>query len=142
MLQRDFIRHPVVVPLDIDIADYCVGRKKSRDIGLGGLCFSNESPIEPGVVVHLNIHISKSVFEVDAVVRWCQSDGERFDIGVQFPSGESAFAVRMVEQICHIRAYKLRQQLVAGRELTDEEAAAEWIQKYAHRFPGLPISTD
>jgi hypothetical protein len=45
-----------------------------------------------------------------------------------------AFRARMVEQICHIERYH-RQQLSDGRFVSEEEAAIEWIAKYAGQFP-------
>jgi hypothetical protein len=41
----------------------------------------------------------------------------------------------MVEQLCHIEAYRRRVLQDEGRRLTDEEAAMEWIANYADRFP-------
>jgi hypothetical protein len=41
----------------------------------------------------------------------------------------------MVEQVCHIEQYKADVLKKEGRELTGEEAAKEWILKYAKDFP-------
>jgi hypothetical protein len=42
---------------------------------------------------------------------------------------------RMVEQVCHIENYKKVVYQAEGRLLTAEEAAMEWISKYASQFP-------
>jgi hypothetical protein len=41
----------------------------------------------------------------------------------------------MIEQICHIEHYRKEVKLVEGRELSSEEAADEWITRYAGDFP-------
>lgn len=48
----------------------------------------------------------------------------------------NAFKARMVEQVCQIKKYHqtLEQQ---GRVLSIEEAAMEWISRYAADFPPL-----
>jgi hypothetical protein len=43
----------------------------------------------------------------------------------------------MVEQVCHIENYKKEVYQTEGRLLTAEEAAVEWIHKYASQFPNL-----
>jgi hypothetical protein len=41
----------------------------------------------------------------------------------------------MVEQVCHIKQYSKEILEKEGRKLSDEEAAVEWIEKYAKDFP-------
>ena len=41
----------------------------------------------------------------------------------------------MVEQICHIEQYRREVLKKEGRRLSSEEAASEWIVKYASDFP-------
>ena len=43
--------------------------------------------------------------------------------------------MRMVEQVCHIEHWKKEIREKEGRELTGEQAAMEWIKKYAKDFP-------
>jgi hypothetical protein len=57
--------------------------------------------------------------------------------GVSFYSKNDAFRMRMLEQICHIEVYRKAVLANEGRELTSEEAAAEWIACYAASFPDL-----
>jgi hypothetical protein len=42
----------------------------------------------------------------------------------------------MVEQVCHIENYKKEIYRAEGRLLSSEQAAMEWIIRYASRFPG------
>jgi hypothetical protein len=44
----------------------------------------------------------------------------------------------LVEQVCHIEQYKKEVFLKEGRLLSGDEAAAEWIEKFANQFPQNP----
>ena len=41
----------------------------------------------------------------------------------------------MIEQICHIEKYKKVLCTKSGKTVTGEEAALDWIKKYAKYFP-------
>jgi hypothetical protein len=43
----------------------------------------------------------------------------------------------MVEQVCHIEHYKNEVKRREGREISGEQAANEWIAKFAGNFPKL-----
>ena len=45
------------------------------------------------------------------------------------------FKARMIEQICYIENYRHAAKSDEDRTLTFEEAAMEWIDKYAADFP-------
>jgi hypothetical protein len=57
---------------------------------------------------------------------------------VQFTAPTDSFKVRMLEQICHIEVYKKELRKKQGRRVTGEQAAIEWINKYAEKFPKDP----
>ena len=40
----------------------------------------------------------------------------------------------MVEQICHVEHYRRQVRQIEGRQLDGEEAAQEWVSKYAADF--------
>jgi hypothetical protein len=69
------------------------------------------------------------------VVAWCRKAGRGFDVGVRFEPDCSAFVMRMAEQICYIEQYRRDVRLREGRQLTSDESAAEWITRFAARFP-------
>ena len=60
-------------------------------------------------------------------------------MGVELLEKEEAFRTRMIEQICHIEHYKNEVYKTEGRELSGEEAALEWINKFAHTFPDFDL---
>jgi PilZ domain-containing protein len=134
---RQFIRHPSEVPIEIRCAaDGGYVRRCSRNVSFGGLAFASDTAIEPETIVALRIPNLRPVFEVaTARVAWCQNEGSQYAVGVQFLDSEEAFRVRMVEQICHIESYRQDVAQREGRQLTAEEAALEWISRYASSFP-------
>ena len=75
------------------------------------------------------------VFQAMGRVSWCRPEGNGFEIGIEFLNKDDMFSARMVEQVCHIEEYKQEVLLKEGRNLSSEEAALEWIKKYAKDFP-------
>ncbi len=67
---------------------------------------------------------------------WCHRQGRSHIVGVAFDSPTDDFDVRMVEQICHIHAYRDHVWQHEQRALTTEQAAQEWIARHASEFPG------
>ena len=66
---------------------------------------------------------------------WCQKTTDHFVIGAKFLDKDDMFKARMVEQVCYIEHYKKEVLRKEGRSLSTEEAAQEWIKKYAKDFP-------
>lgn len=128
---RQFIRHPVSLPIEVSqlaAEAFC--------LGIGGLAFRYDQFAEPGSFLHLRIPVVTPEFEVDAKVVWCRCAEGDIELGVEFLSADDAFRVRMVEQVCHIENYRQEVRAAQGRELSFEEAAEEWIGKFSARFPG------
>lgn len=133
---RKFIRHPSDIPIEFSIDELAVNDKEYlNDISFGGLSFRSKSPVKTGAVILIKIPFLKPEFQSRAVVKWCRKRGDVYDVGVAFDDQEEAFKTRMVEQICHIEHYKREVYEKEGRELTGEEAAVEWIKRYAASFP-------
>lgn len=138
MLMRKYIRHPTGMPLKFSLqGDLPPRRERLKDVSNGGLCFGTAVAMEPGYIVRLLISIADQYFEADAHVVWCREDGGGFDIGVRFDSEEDEFALRMVEQLCYIEQYRRQVAEDEGRHLSSEEAAHEWIERFAADFPTL-----
>lgn len=136
LAKRQYLRHPSDVPITYRLGEVVAHRTEYlRNIGEGGLCFMSRVAIEPGMHIHIEIPIAKPVFEAEGVVTWCRSLTEAFEIGVRFDGVETAYSVRMVEQVCQIESYRRQVLEAEGRLLTSEEAGLEWIQKFAALFP-------
>lgn len=137
MQNRQFIRHPFGVPIRATRVggEHSERSLKAHSIGTGGLAFRCDTRLKPGAVVHLRIPCVKPAFEADAKVVWCSGKGKRAEIGVEFLNAGDAYHARMVEQICHIENYRRHILKSEGRKLSLEEAAVEWIRKFAASFP-------
>ena len=134
---RQFIRHPSDIPIEYSIAHLGSRRKnRLRDIGQGGLCFRADAAIDRGCMIRIVIPIRKPEFEVTGTIVWCRKTNRHFDVGVRFEDANTEFAVRMIEQICHIDHYRKEVLEREGRQLSGAEAAMEWVARFARDFPG------
>lgn len=136
---RQFIRHPVDLPIQIGTGhSRTPSAVQAHDISAGGLALHVERPVMPGAHVHIRIPYVQPAFEAEARVAWCEpSDIDGYEVGVTFLDAEVAFLARMVEQVCHIEDYRKSVSRSEGRELSAEEAATEWIDRYAAQFPAI-----
>jgi len=138
-IDRQFIRHPSDIPIEYCLRDipeeYNITAVK--DVSVGGLSFYSKAYITPSQWLHLYIPVNENYFEADAKVLWCNQgeDQKNFHVGVSFTTDTEAYSARMVEQVCHIEHYKKEVFVQEGRELSSDQAAAEWITKYATDFP-------
>lgn len=132
---RNFIRHPSDVPIDVH-AETGEPPRSSRlnNVCEGGLCCVLDDPFEPGTRLSVRIALVEPPFEARTEVIWCHPRQDRFEVGLCFLDPEDRFRVRMVEQLCQIDHYRRRVRRAEGRELTPEQAALEWIAKYARGF--------
>jgi len=147
-LMRQYIRHPSGIPIS-----YCLGKlevtlhdqagffasDRLRDVSRGGLCFNADCPVSKGTPIHIEIPIEHPPYEADGTVAWCRPEGDHFAVGVQFDEPSTHYSVRMVEQVCHIEHYRTSILEREGRKLSSEEAATEWVERYAAQFPAQEV---
>lgn len=139
---RRYIRHPSGVPIQFSVRKLGNEHRDSypalalRDVSEGGLCFSSQYPVEPGSTITIRIPVESPPFRAQGVVAWCHPENGSYAIGVQFDDSVTRFSVRMVEQVCHIEHYRADVRATEGRKLSSEEAAREWIDRFAREFPG------
>ena len=140
---RSYIRHPSDIPIEYqeDERDLGVSQERLNDISKSGLSFSSTKKLSPGSVITIRISYVQPNFQARAQVAWCRREGESFVIGVVFTESSDGFRVRMIEQICHIEHYKAEVLATEGRQLDGEQAAREWIHKFADDFPCLEDGT-
>lgn len=134
---RRFIRHTADVPIEVRTVPGRAGvMQQGMNVSEGGLAFLADTC--PAVDDTLEVCIPEvdPPFEALARVAWCRSENDgRFLVGVQFLDSGDAFKARMVEQVCTIEKYRKDVLEDEGREITSQQAADEWIQKYAGNFP-------
>ncbi len=132
--RRKFIRHPVNVAIHIaPQSDDVLEDVSMSDVGEGGICFYTNVIFEKGSALSIKIPYVQPPFEALCVVCWQREKGNKFEVGVRFIDENSLFRARMVEQVCYIENYR-RKAIEEGRSLSQEEAAIEWIGKFAADF--------
>ena len=136
--KRRFIRHPSRIPIRFDLDEdkqHGGSRYFLRNVSDGGVCFASGRRLPLGCPICLHIPVLGEEFEVSGNVAWCRSNGCGFEVGVAFDCLQDRFTVRMVEQVCHIQDYRAQIEREEGRTLTSEQAAAEWVERFAGDFP-------
>lgn len=134
---RRYIRHPSSMPIDYRLSEGDAGLQRLRNVSAGGICFTVQKAMEPGAVVQINIRVGDQDFVADGEVMWCKGVNGHHDVGVRFSDAATVFTVRMVEQLCYIEQYRQTVLRDEGRKLSSEEAASEWVSRYAADFPQL-----
>ena len=130
---RNYIRHPTSIPIHVSAGTHSTAQVMVNNLSAGGLCFFTDIPVKVGSVVDLMIPCVLPDYHGEGVIVWRRSEQQGFEVGVRFANDDEYFRVRMVEQVCQIEEY--RQQLAdIGRNLTTEEAALEWINRFAADF--------
>lgn len=154
---REFIRHTVDVPIEYSLveADGRTGDElsgiplgdgrqevrgeardaQSRNVGFGGLAFTTDQCPSAGDLIELRIPTVNPPFVARASVAWCRPEDDHWLVGASFLDSSDAFRSRMVQQVCSIESYRKDVLEDEGRELTPQEASAEWVAKFANRFP-------
>ena len=133
--RREFVRHTVHVPLEVERVGEPAHAESGVNVGYGGLAFLSRTCPRVGEVLRVRIPTVEPVFEGEARVAWCRPEDGRFLVGVQFLDSSVAFRSRMVQQVCSIENYRREIERTEGRSLDTQQAAAEWIDRYAGRFP-------
>jgi hypothetical protein len=140
--RRKHVRHEADIPIEVWLGDLVANNKEYlNNISFGGLSFRSHTSVPVKTVIKIRIPLVRPVFEANAEVKWCQPSKTAtgiFDVGVEFISAatdKDKFRIRMLEQICHIETYKHEVETAHGRCLSGEEAALEWINKFADKFP-------
>ena len=139
---RKFIRHPADVPIQVsldwvdDENDETVDQTITN-VSLGGLAFHSAKSLEVLQRVRISIPVLQQENHLVGNVVWCEKSDVGFEIGIEFEHSRDVFRLRMIEQICHIEHYRKEVEHQEGRKLSSQEAAKEWISKYAGDFPAL-----
>lgn len=134
---RRFIRHTADVPIEVCAVEGSEAVvQQGTNISEGGLAFVSDACLDEEETIEVRIPDVDPPFEAHARVVWCRPEEDgRYLVGVQFLDAKDEFKARMVEQVCTIEKYRKDVLEQEGRDISAQDAAAEWIQKYAGRFP-------
>lgn len=137
-----YIQHPREIPVTLISASAC--SEGSSDASLidvaanqtskeAGICFwTSEHPQVQDKVV-LGIDLDNNHFIGKGSVVRVQPEKEGSWVCVKIDP-EDAFAIRMAEQLCQIEHYRADNKHYLDRTMSQDEAAQEWIAKYAALF--------
>lgn len=140
--RREFLRHTVDVPLEVERIGGAEGlTEQGVNVSHGGLAFLSTVCPEVGDILRIRIPTVNPPFDGRARVAWCRPESGKFLVGVQFLESGVAYQSRMVQQVCSIEKYRKDVEEREGRVLTTQQAAAEWIDRYAGRFPDSRVTT-
>ncbi|MBN1622700.1 MAG: PilZ domain-containing protein [Endomicrobiales bacterium] len=141
--KRKFERHDLDIPIIVQLGELVYDKTEYlNDISIGGLSFKSKKDIKTGTVIDIKIPLIRPVFEAKGEVVWCRKEDSFFNVGLKFVHKADAFRLRMIEQICHIEKYKKDLCAKKGEGMTGEQAALDWIKKFAKYFPQYKKSTD
>lgn len=131
---RTYIRHPTSIPIQVCAGGDEDSRVRVRNLSAGGLCFITDKPVKVGTIVEFDIPVTKPDYHGRGVIVWRREQSSHsYEVGVRFTSDDEFYRTRMVEQVCQIEDYRQRLAL-KGRQLSSEEAALEWIERYSANF--------
>ena len=138
--RRQYFRHPISVPIRLRVAAYDRSfNSNSSDISLGGLNFSWSKKLPKGTVLDLTIPVKEKSFEVKARVVFSKEDKKtaRYHTGVSFTDFPSAFKAKLAEEVLQILEFRKSLSRELGHEISEEEAASQWVAQFADRFPSI-----
>ncbi len=130
------MRHPSDVPIEYHLKGrWGQKREHLNNISTSGLSFRSKEFIGEGTEITVNIPCIKPVLKAKGIVVRCHKRNDFYDVAIKFLDKDSESIIRNIEQICYIEKYRKDIFETEGRELSGEEAASEWITKYAKDFP-------
>ena len=141
---RLFNRHSSHLPVHISTAhnikdpikDSSDNNTRLENISHGGICCHVPQYYPKGTLLTITVPDIQEEYQGLGIAAWCKENPKQgYDLGIHFDDDNEAFNYRMVEQICEIEHYRNHIQTTEQRNLTSEQAAAEWIQKFAHSHP-------
>ncbi len=137
--KRQFYRHPVSVPIEFQASQHRPQRTTSVDLSEGGICFLAERSLAKGVSISLKIPVGNHIYSMDGQVAYSNRvpSLNRFKTGVSFNDPDTAFRARLVEEMLQVKIYQKKLSEESGYQVTEEEAARRWVEKYAKHFPHL-----
>jgi len=133
-----FLRHPPDVPITVNVISSSVARTPFlMQANNNGLVFNNSFALSNGMLVKIIIPIIRPHFELFGYISWCRKRDHCYQVGMALMSEADVTRARIVEQVCYVEHYRQSELRNSRRSISIDDAAREWIQKCASRFPNL-----
>ena len=134
---RKYFRHPIHAPLKLRTKSAEeISIPESSDISLGGLSFFWSARLSKGNLITVSIPVKQKSFEIKGRVVYSIEDSKtgKYRTGISFIDPPSAFRAKLAEEALEILQYRRTLSQEKGEQISEEEAANRWIQKFAEGF--------
>ncbi|MGH1463416.1 MAG: hypothetical protein ACRBB6_15430 [Neptuniibacter sp.] len=131
--QQHFIHHPEEFSIELQSKEN-TPLPTEQPLNLKLVCNST-IPFSSGESIGINLPEVSNEVEVLGIVDWCTTTNSGYELGIQFSDSDALMRIRMLEQLCFIKRYRTYVLNKEGRDISDQDAALEWIAKYANLFP-------
>ncbi len=139
---RSNIRYVSGLPVSVSLEEVVASETLYlNNISRGGLSFNSMVELRHGAVIRLRIPPRRPVFEVLGKVAWCKKMALQYVVGVEFINANDKARSHIIEMVFRIDDYQRQLLAQEGRNLTAQQAALEWIEKYSADFAGGTGST-
>ncbi|WP_156948144.1 hypothetical protein [Marinobacterium jannaschii] len=128
-----YLRHPDEIPVSLQQAGQDRLPAAGSD-GIGVICHCDNG-YAPGEQVRMMIPLIDDAIDPLGRVDWCQPSQGGYELAIRFQDNDNAMRARMLEQLSHIYRYRQHVLQQQQRYLSLDEAALEWIERYAALFP-------
>lgn len=105
---------------------------KAADGVIFASVFSASAPAAQEILVRISAPVNE---ELSAWVTELREQDDYIDITLRFASAETAFQMRMYEQLCLIEQYRRSQQGLRAASFSSQCAANEWIARFSADYP-------
>lgn len=137
---RRHVRHVTGIPIEVSL-DYHQHFQAADDtitnVSLGGLCFVASDRLDINEAIQVRFPLLDEETLIDGKVVWCNKTTRGYEVGLEFNDPAEVERLKMIEQIRQIENFRNDAEQQDGRKLSSEQAAREWISKYAGDFSAL-----
>jgi hypothetical protein len=135
--QRKDPRYVTNVPIAFRLGEVLASESSYiNNLSASGAAFNSMVEIERGAVVMLHLPPRNPVLRTPARVVWTRKMAFHYTVGVEFLRQDEQFRTQMVEMVRRIETFR-NDALRDGRYLDEQQAAIEWIEKFARDYFGV-----
>lgn len=135
---RRHIRQVTGIPVEVSFEyQNQVEEDEITNVSLGGLCFIASDRVAIDDRIRVRFPILNQDTSIAGRVVWCNKTGRGYEVGLEFDSSAEIERLKTIEQIHHIEKFREEVRKRDGRNLSSEQAAREWVRKYAGEFNAL-----
>ncbi len=135
--RRQFLRYPIRVKMELQLAsDSSNLHSQTGDLSGGGLHFFWIRSLAKGTSLKIALPVLNRAFKLTGEVVYSIRDAVTglFRTGVAFRDPSSTFRMKLAEEILRIQKFQEELSRKQKEEISVEEAARKWIQKYSKEF--------